>query len=196
MCKTVSCYIAMASIQAMFAFLLIPVYIICTATSYPVLWKWFFYNTRGICNASDKSCAISYAIYATFNCVVCLASIITSIMLAISIANANGKNRTKVLLTWLIVQLTFVMHHIILHIFSIMAMYIDATRREQEVGALINGIILIPFTISMLVAFSFFVPVLLYYRRLKREMEIEKDNERTEEQWRKMEETSIPLVPM
>ena len=180
----------MASFQAMFAFLLIPGYIICTSTSTPLLWRLFFYNTPGICNNSQKSCAIVNAIYATINCLVCSASIITSIMVSISIANANGKNRLKVLLVWLLVQMMFVLHHVLLHIFTIISIHQAATSRGDlaPLETMIITIVLVPFTVTMLVSIGFFIPILLHYRRLKNEIKREKENARTP--------TPIPLMPM
>ena len=192
MCKTTSCHITMASIQALFAFLLIPGYIICTAASSNLLWQEFFYTSTGICHKSEKACAISNSIYSTINCLVCIASMITSIMMAISFSNINGTPsvRTKKILTWLIVQMIFIFHHIVLHIFTILSIEITSRSRSDfaALGVAMSTVVLIPFTISMLTSLSFIFPMFSYYRWLKEVTEKEKENARMA--------TPIQLLPM
>ena len=183
MCKRTSCFVILASIQTVFAFLLVPGYIIVTATHsyWALLWQEFFYRSSGICNQSQKACAISNAIYATFNCLSCLAAMTTSIMLAINVGNINSPYKLRILDVWLHVQAIFIFHHILLHIFTFLSI------RPGRMS--INMIVLLPFMISMLVGILLFVFIFNYYRRIKNEMEMEKELAR-------MESNPIPLMPM
>ena len=188
--KSTSCYIIMSIIQAIFAFLLIPGYIICTSSSYPILWKAFFYSSSAICHSSIKACAISNGIYATFNGLVCFASLMTSIMLAVRIGNVDNLRPTKVLLTWIIVDVIFIIHHILLHIFTISSIK-SASRNLSDyadLGIAISVVVLLPFSISMLVSIGFIFPMISFYRCLRNKEEQEKENARTV--------SPIPLVPM
>ena len=180
----------MAIIQAMFAFLLIPGYIISTATSYPILWKAFFYSSSAICHSSIKACAISNGIYGTFNGLVCFASLLTSIMIAVRIGNVNNLRQTNVLLTWIIVDAIFIIHHILLHIFTISSLKTASRSLSDydDLGVAISLVVLLPFTISMVVSIGFMFPMFSFYRSLRNEEEQEKENARMV--------SPIPLVPM
>ena len=115
--KSTSCYVIIGIIQAIFAFLLIPGYIITTALTFQILWKAFFYSSSAICHSSIKACAISNGIYGTFNGLVCFSSMLTSIMLAVRVGNNKNLKQTKVVITWIIVDVIFIIHHILIHIF-------------------------------------------------------------------------------
>ena len=119
MSKSASCYVIIGIIQAIFAFLLIPGYIISTASTYQILWKAFFYSSSAICHSSIKACAISNGIYGTFNGLVCFSSMLTSIMLAVRVGNNSNLKQTKVVITWIIVDVIFIIHQVLIHIFTI-----------------------------------------------------------------------------
>ena len=183
MCKTTRCVIIMATTQSIFAFLLIPGYIVCSAASTDLLWQHVFQTSPGLCNQSDKACAIYNIIYTLLNCVVCFASMITSIMLAVNLISDNIQNRTKVILSWLVIDAIFILHLLLVTIFTIvsitqLASGIDFSKTRpginywprrgggdfEDLGAIINSIALAPFLISMIVAFGFFLPILAYYK--------------------------------
>ena len=190
MSKSTSCYVIIGVIQAIFAFLLIPGYIISTASTYQILWKAFFYSSSAICHSSIKACAISNGIYGTFNGLVCFASMITSIMLAVRVGNTNNLKRTQVLSTWIIVDVIFIIHHILIHIFTLSSIKSASLKLSDysDLGVAISVIVLLPFTISMLVSIGFIFPVISFYRQLRLEEKEEKECLRTG--------TPIPLVPL
>ena len=190
MSKSTSCYVIIGIIQAMFAFLLIPGYIISTASTYQILWKAFFYSSSAICHSSIKACAISNGIYGTFNGLVCFSSMLTSIMLAVRVGNINNLNQTKVVLTWIIVDIVFIIHQILIHIFTISSIKTASTNLSEypDVGVAMSVIVLLPFTISMLVSFGFLFPIISLYRQLRREEKQQKENARVV--------SPIPLMPI
>ena len=143
MSKSTSCYVIIGIIQAMFAFLLIPGYIISTASTYQILWKAFFYSSSAICHSSIKACAISNGIYGTFNGLVCFSSMLTSIMLAVRVGNINNLNQTKVIFTWIIVDIVFIIHQILIHIFTISSIKIASTNLSDysDLGVAISVIV-------------------------------------------------------
>ena len=94
-------------------------------------------------------------------------------MLAVSTCS-EGQNRRKMVLSWLVVDVIFVLHHVLLHIFTIIAIVGQANGRElAPLMAFINMLILIPYAISMLVAVGFFPPILMYYNRIKNKTDIQ-----------------------
>ena len=190
--KTTSSYVVMGIIQAIFAFLLIPGYIICTATSYQILWKAFFYSSSAICHSSIKACAISNGIYATFNGLVCFASMLTSIMLAVRVG--SNLRQTKIVLTWIIVNSIFIVHHVLIHIFTISSIKTASRNLSDyaELGLAMSIVVLLPFTISMFVSIGFIFPIVSFYKQLR--IEEEEEEQRNMEHARMV--TPIPMVPM
>lgn len=194
MCKSTSCYVIIGIIQAIFAFLLIPGYIISTALTFEILWKEFFYSSSAICHSSIKACAISNGIYGTFNGLVCFSSMLTSIMLAVRVGNINNLKQTKIVLTWIIVDVVFIIHLILIHIFTISSIKDASTnlaslfKRPYELGVAMSVLVLLPFTISMLVSIGFIFPIISLYRQLRIEEKEEKENARMV--------SPIPLMPI
>ena len=190
MSKSTSCYVIIGIIQAIFAFLLIPGYIISTASTYQILWKAFFYSSSAICHSSIKACAISNGIYGTFNGLVCFSSMLTSIMLAVRVGNNNNLKQTKVVITWIIVDVIFIIHQILIHIFTISSIKTASTNLSDysDLGVAISVIVLLPFTISMLVSVGFIFPIISLYRQLRIEEKEEKENARMV--------SPIPLMPI
>ena len=190
MSKSTSCYVIIGIIQAIFAFLLIPGYIISTASTYQILWKAFFYSSSAICHSSIKACAISNGIYGTFNGLVCFSSMLTSIMLAVRVGNNNNLKQTKVVITWIIVDVIFIIHQILIHIFTISSIKTASTNLSDysDLGVAISVIVLLPFTISMLVSVGFIFPIISLYRQLRIEEKEEKENARMI--------SPIPLMPI
>ena len=190
MSKSTCCYVIIGIIQAIFAFLLIPGYIISTASTYQILWKAFFYSSSAICHSSIKACAISNGIYGTFNGLVCFSSMLTSIMLAVRVGNNNNLKQTKVVITWIIVDVIFIIHQILIHIFTISSIKTASTNLSDysDLGVAISVIVLLPFTISMLVSVGFIFPIISLYRQLRIEEKEEKENARMV--------SPIPLMPI
>merc|ERR1712136_293331 len=190
MSKSTSCYVIIGIIQALFAFLLIPGYFISTASTYQILWKAFFYSSSAICHSSIKACAISNGIYGTFNGLVCFSSMLTSIMLAVRVGNNNNLKQTKVVITWIIVDVIFIIHQILIHVFTISYIKTASTNLSDysDLGLAISVIVLLPFTISMIVSVGFIFPIISLYHQLRIEEKEEKENARMI--------SPIPLMPI
>ena len=84
----------------------------------------------------------------------------------------------------------FVLHHVLLHIFTILSLEVTSRIRSEfaGLGMVMSIVALVPFTISMLVSFSFIFAMFSYYRRLKDQIRRELDNAKMA--------TPIPLLPM
>ena len=162
MCNVTSMGIA----QALFAAFLIPDYFICAYNKF--LWFEVFYKFEGwktkcsnSTNWRDKSnpCDLYNGIYTILNTLICLASMIASIGVATHKRNANIQTRRNTLLVWLIVDIIFLLHLVLLHILSINSILIKARSIDanSRFDVFINSMALTTFTTSMIAAFGFLV---------------------------------------
>ena len=122
--------------------------------------------------------------YTVLNCLICLASMITSIILTQSLVHdgdvpillfgyeieiRNTKvERKNITLSWLIVDAIYVFHLLLVCILSfVSSVWLLNGRDLAALGGLLNLAVLAPFAISMLVSFGFFLEVRGLYRKLQ-----------------------------
>ena len=112
---------------------------------------------------------IPCAVYAALTFLICLASVFTSVVLA-TYVGMIGKDRRwkgkkeqkhgpKILLTWLIVDVIFILHHVSFIIFTSYDVQNDGIEKKTF-RSMISAI-------SFLLAFSLFIPMLLLYSEQK-----------------------------
>jgi len=111
-------------------------------------------------------------------------------MLAVRVGNNNNLKQTKVVITWIIVDVIFIIHQILIHVFTISYIKTASTNLSDysDLGLAISVIVLLPFTISMIVSVSFIFPIISLYRQLRIEEKEEKENARMV--------SPIPLMPI
>ena len=170
------CNITVLSIfQSFVACCLIPQYIICG--HYKLLWFEIFYNIDGKeakCSRRpceypcSNNCDIYNGLYTVFNCIICLCSMITSIALASNENSPDVKTRKNILLNWLFIHLIFILHLVLLHFFIVNSMLIKITDGHDLLRweKVINGLMLMTFSISLLFSVLFWAIVSYHFVKL------------------------------
>ena len=166
---------SLSIIQSVLTSSLIPVYILCAHNKF--LWFEVFYNfaTRSssiystnstkTCSRSiiwqekDKPCDLYNGVYTILNCFICLASLIASIELATNGRTSNIQTRKNILLAWLIVNMIFILHLVLLHFLTINSILIKlrSSAGNERFEIIISSLVLMIFTIPMIVTSVFFV---------------------------------------
>lgn len=115
---------------------------------------------------------LANTIYMTINVLISLMSMLTSIIGAIYASKrSTHPSSTKVLLCWLIVQIVYVLHLVVLYVFIILtiATGIQGTYDSARRGLLLNFLAAISFVTSMVLSIWFMLSMLSMYRELKNE---------------------------